>query len=97
VSGQGIAELKRAIDQAISQRDAEEVGSVLGTASRCSDSLRRAQVAISDAIGLTEHSSGHELIAAELRTLAQCLGEVTGAVYTDDILDRVFGRFCIGK
>jgi tRNA modification GTPase len=25
------------------------------------------------------------------------LGQVTGAVYTDDLLDRVFSRFCIGK
>ena len=25
------------------------------------------------------------------------LGQVAGAVYTDDVLDRVFRRFCIGK
>ena len=25
------------------------------------------------------------------------LGEMVGAVYTDDLLDRIFSRFCIGK
>jgi tRNA modification GTPase len=97
VTRQGIGELNQAIEHALAQRDAEEIGSVHGTASRCSDSLRRAQVAIGAAIELTQSSRGHEFVAAELRTVAQCLGEVTGAVYTDDILDRVFGRFCIGK
>jgi tRNA modification GTPase len=42
-------------------------------------------------------SSEDELIAAELRTALESLGEVVGAVYTDDVLDRVFARFCIGK
>jgi tRNA modification GTPase len=38
-----------------------------------------------------------ELIALELRLALDELGKVAGAVYTDDILDRVFSRFCIGK
>ena len=40
---------------------------------------------------------GEELIAAEIRLALADLGKVVGAVYTDDILDRVFSRFCIGK
>jgi tRNA modification GTPase len=97
VTGDGIDRLQQAIDLALSRRDAEEIGSVVGTAARCSDALRRARAAVSAAIGLTEQGEGHEFVATELRTVAQCLGEVTGAVYTDDILDRVFSRFCIGK
>lgn len=37
------------------------------------------------------------LVAAELRLALDALGEVVGTVYTDDILDRIFSRFCIGK
>ena len=40
---------------------------------------------------------GEELIAAELRVALDELGKVVGAIYTDDILDRIFSRFCIGK
>ncbi len=38
-----------------------------------------------------------ELIALELRGALDEVGEMAGAVYTDDLLDRVFSRFCIGK
>ena len=42
-------------------------------------------------------SAGEEFIAAELRLALDELGQVLGAVYTDDLLDRIFSRFCIGK
>ncbi len=38
-----------------------------------------------------------ELLALELRTALDELGALVGAVYTDDLLDRIFSRFCIGK
>jgi len=37
------------------------------------------------------------LVAAEVRGALDELGQVVGAVYTEDLLDRVFSRFCIGK
>jgi tRNA modification GTPase len=40
---------------------------------------------------------GDELVAAEMYVALDELGSVVGAVYTDDILDRIFSRFCIGK
>lgn len=38
-----------------------------------------------------------ELAASALRAALDQLGEITGAVYTTDLLDRIFSRFCIGK
>jgi tRNA modification GTPase len=38
-----------------------------------------------------------ELAAAALRAALDQLGELTGAVHTNDLLDRIFSRFCIGK
>jgi tRNA modification GTPase len=32
-----------------------------------------------------------------VRSALDDLGRVVGAVYTDDVLDRIFSRFCIGK
>ena len=40
---------------------------------------------------------GEEFIAAEIRLALDELGRVAGAVYTDDVLDRIFSRFCVGK
>jgi tRNA modification GTPase len=38
-----------------------------------------------------------ELLALELRDTLEQLGQMVGSVYTDDLLDRIFSRFCIGK
>ncbi|QDT04027.1 tRNA modification GTPase MnmE [Rubripirellula lacrimiformis] len=97
LSDDGIETLVQTVLQRLLDRDSEEHGSVVGTAARCGQSLDQAHTSVLAAIELTRHSQGHEFVSAEMRTAAQCLGEVTGAVYTDDILDRVFGRFCIGK
>ena len=97
ITGQGIETLQQRIVESIETRDAEEVGSVIGTAARCGQSIDGAREAIAAAIHLTQNGDGHEFVSSELRLCANHLGEVTGAVYTDDILDRVFGRFCIGK
>ena len=38
-----------------------------------------------------------ELLAAALRAALDQIGELAGTVYTPDLLDRIFSRFCIGK
>jgi tRNA modification GTPase len=43
------------------------------------------------------HADPADLLALELRGALDQLGEMVGAVYTDDLLDRIFSRFCIGK
>jgi tRNA modification GTPase len=45
----------------------------------------------------TSGGLGEEIIAAEIRVALNEIGKVAGAVYTDDVLDRIFSRFCIGK
>jgi tRNA modification GTPase len=56
----------------------------------CLEHLRRAHATV-----LFEDPP--ELLALELRAALDELGEMVGAVYTDDLLDRIFSRFCIGK
>ncbi len=67
------------------------------TAVRCRESLRLAGESLALAIGLVEGPGSEELIAAEVRGALVELGRVVGAVYTDDLLDRIFSQFCIGK
>jgi tRNA modification GTPase len=44
-----------------------------------------------------ETTRAGELLAEELRLSHQALGEITGAVSSDDLLGRIFSEFCIGK
>nr|MCU0874245.1 50S ribosome-binding GTPase [Pirellulaceae bacterium] len=96
LTGAGVAELR----QAIYDRITEGLGGtdvVAGTALRCRESLRRAAAAVQQAQRAASDAAGEELVAAELRLALDELAQVVGAVYTEDILDRVFSRFCIGK
>ena len=49
------------------------------------------------ALGIARHEKDQELLAIEVRQALDELGKIAGAVYTYDILDRIFSRFCIGK
>lgn len=57
---------------------------------RCLQSLRRAHTAVL-------YEDPPEILALELRGALEELGEMVGAIYTDELLDRIFSRFCIGK
>jgi len=46
--------------------------------------------------GLEQSASG-DLLSIGLRTALHELGEITGEITTEDVLDRIFSRFCIGK
>jgi tRNA modification GTPase len=38
-----------------------------------------------------------ELVASDLAAAANALADITGAMTSEDVLDRVFADFCIGK
>lgn len=60
------------------------------------DALDRARQALAGATGQLQ-AAALELVAEELRTAQQSLAEITGQFTTEDLLGRIFSRFCIGK
>ena len=97
LTGEGIGELRSHVRQALLAAEVHHAGVVPGTAVRCRQSLRLAAECLRRAREVSQAAYGEELIAAEIRTALEELGKVVGAVYTDDVLDRIFSRFCIGK
>jgi tRNA modification GTPase len=65
--------------------------------SRCQVHLERSLTSLTQALELVHEKRHMELVAAELRSALDAIGTMVGAVYTDDLLDRVFSQFCIGK
>ncbi len=67
------------------------------TNNRHYEALYRADESLGAVVdGLDSGISG-DLIALDIRQALHHLGEITGEIYTDDLLDSIFGRFCIGK
>jgi len=96
--GTGLDDLRVAISRRLDEsREAQNASTVPATAVRCGESLRLAADAVTRAGEVTAAGLGEELAAAELRVALNELSRVVGTVYTDDILDRIFSRFCIGK
>jgi tRNA modification GTPase len=96
-TGMGLAEL---VDRCASilAGSASDGTEVLGTtAARCRESLARCRESLIRAAAAAESSLGDEFVALELRESLEHLGRMLGTVYTDDILERIFSRFCIGK
>ncbi|MBV8487864.1 MAG: tRNA modification GTPase [Planctomycetaceae bacterium] len=95
-TGLGLGELRTAIARELRAHSTE--GDLpASTGARCRDSLLGAGQALKAAAHCVFSSGGEELVALELRLALDELGKVSGAVVTDDILDRIFQRFCIGK
>jgi tRNA modification GTPase len=65
--------------------------------SRCRHHVLTCLERLREAHALAANDDPPELLALALRGAIDSLGEMTGAVYTNDLLDRIFSRFCIGK
>jgi len=64
---------------------------------RQEQALGKAKENIERALRGLEGKLSEELIAFDLKEGINRLGEITGEVFADDILDHIFSRFCIGK
>ncbi len=95
-TGRGLTELQSRLRDTVRDLNRGDTVARL-TASRCGQSLRAATDAVERAGDLNQTCAGEELVAAEVRAAAEEIGKMAGAVYTDDILDRIFSQFCIGK
>lgn len=58
--------------------------------------LERAAEAAARAATMEERGA-NEYVAAELRAALSCLGEITGETATEELLDKIFSTFCVGK
>jgi tRNA modification GTPase len=61
------------------------------------DALQRAYDHFTTGRSALRETQAGELLAEELRLSQEALGEITGAVSSDDLLGRIFANFCIGK
>ena len=94
--GSGLDALRRAI-ATILRALADETDLSSHTGARCREGLCLAGDALASASSALSLGGGEELVAFDLRLAVDELGKIVGAVVTDDILERIFRRFCIGK
>jgi tRNA modification GTPase len=93
--GQGLAELRAALAGRLGAHGGER--DVPVTNPRHAEALERARAALRRATDASEALEPGEIVAVELHEALQALGEVTGKSVGEDLLERIFRRFCVGK
>lgn len=96
-TGFGIEVVKSALRAQLVSGGFEAAESVTVTNVRHNDALRRAGESLGQALESVQCGMAGELISIDVRAAADALGEITGAITTDEILGRIFSEFCIGK
>ncbi len=94
VTGEGLEDLRRVVAKKVQWRRPRALAPSL---SRCRGHLDGSLACLRRAHAVVLYEDPPELLALELRGALEQLGEMVGAVYTDDLLDRIFSRFCVGK
>ncbi|GAA5523251.1 tRNA modification GTPase MnmE [Fodinibius salicampi] len=97
LEGEKIEELKKLMKQRALENKEYDSSSLLVTSSRHRDALQKAQENVRSAIQALEQGMTGDFLAIDLRAALKDLGTITGEITTEDILDSIFSRFCIGK
>lgn len=100
VTGQGLSDLRDRLAELLAI-SAERSGDVVALPRRQRRCLLGASAAVAGAADVlrdaAETSDAAELAAIELRAALAEIGRITGEVATEDLLGRIFARFCVGK
>ena len=95
--GTGLNRLEKEATDFIWQGKVGSNANILVTNMRHRQALKKAKGALRRAIKALKINQGVELIALEIKEARDTLGEIIGEISCEDILERIFSQFCIGK
>ena len=97
LTGEGLAELRGGIIDAIAPRGRIEQEGGFITSLRHEQLLKESRDALEQARNATTLGIPHEMLLLDLYAALRPIDSITGATTADDILNRIFSTFCIGK
>jgi len=95
--GKGLDKLKAVVSEELLGGEWVIGESPIVTNARHQAALRRANEGLDYAIESLENGMPPDLIAVDLRISLDGFGDIVGKTTTEDILDRIFSQFCVGK
>lgn len=97
VKGDGIESLHEAIFKHAIHGKRESSGGLVITRARHRDALQKALTSVSSSMEGIRGNISPEFYVVDLRAALNSISDIVGETTPDEILDRVFSEFCIGK
>lgn len=97
IKGIGVKQLEEKIEQVVVGEKISASDNVFLTNIRHRDALKQAQKHLDAAEEGLKDGLSQELVAVDVREAWEFVGEITGSTVTEDIVDKIFKDFCIGK
>ena len=97
LTGEGIPDLEALLVEAVFSGRIVLSDEPVASSPRHRDSFRRALVHVTDALEAMKRNLPSDLISIDVSEAVFALGEVTGETASEELLDSIFSRFCIGK
>jgi tRNA modification GTPase len=91
----GLDELKTFIESE-ARKDTNRIKDILIN-QRHSALLKEAASALNSSLNSLKTGMENEIISIDIRRAAKTLGEITGESWSEELLNNIFSRFCIGK
>lgn len=95
--GKGIEDLENEIERMVYGGDISQSSGVMVNNIRHIELLHRAKDSLNSAAKMIEMGEALDFAEVDLREAYEELGEITGDAVSEDIIDEVFSRFCLGK
>lgn len=97
LTGEGVDRLRSVIHSLLFKRTITAGERPIITNLRHKTALEKTKKALENLEGSLKNEMSEEFLAVDLRASLNALGEITGETATEDILNRIFEEFCVGK
>lgn len=97
IAGKGIKETEDIIENLVYGGKISQGESVMVNNIRHIELLQKSSDFLNDAYNMAEEGEALDFIEIDIKSAYEALGEIIGETVSDDIINEVFSRFCLGK
>jgi tRNA modification GTPase len=97
LTGDGLDTLAAQVQGFFTEPDKSPPFGELITNARQADAISRAMASLGGAVDAINASVTPDAILVEIEDALKAIGEVTGKTFREDVIARIFERFCVGK